>query len=168
VENAKQAWIADSRPQVPLVELASREFQFLQRGAASDLASFVVWPFRVAELEQAISDAVHKCNSGIHENLVAFLPGKAGSGACAVTFHTALVVAKELERRVLVDGLHSSTLAATMLAMTGPLSSCHDARNGAQGVRPESSTGKNNREEKRTHTNLRNCIAVLLRPESHC
>jgi hypothetical protein len=92
VENAKQAWIADSRPQVPLVELASREFQFLQSGAASDLASFVAWPFRVAELEQVISDAVHKYNSGIQENLVAFLPGKAGSGASAVTFHTALVV----------------------------------------------------------------------------
>jgi hypothetical protein len=87
-------------PDVPIVGMVSRELQFLIGG--SDLASFAVWPFGAAELEQAISEAVHKFHGGIHENLVAFMPGKAGSGASTVILHTALVIAQELQLRVLV------------------------------------------------------------------
>jgi Flp pilus assembly CpaE family ATPase len=104
-------------PDVPIVGLASRDLQvLLDRSSNSDFASFAVWPFSVAQLEQAISSAVHKFHGGIHENLVAFLPGKAGSGASTVVLHTALVITQELKRRVLVmeGDLHSGLLSAML------------------------------------------------------
>jgi len=104
-------------PDVPLVGLASREVELmLGRGSNPDLASCAVWPFSVAQLEQAISSGVHKLQGGIHENLVAFLPGKAGSGASTVVLHTARVIAQELKRRVLVmeGDLHSGVLSAML------------------------------------------------------
>ncbi len=104
-------------PEVPLVGLASRDLHLLlARGSASDVASYAVWPFTLAQLEQAISTAVHKLNGGIHENLIAFLPGKAGSGASTVVLQTALVLEQELKRRVLVieADLHSGVLSAML------------------------------------------------------
>jgi len=104
-------------PDVPLVGLASPELeQSLGRNPNSDFAAIAVWPFTVGQLEQAISTAVHKAHSGIHENLVVFLPGKAGSGASTVVLHTARMVAQELKRRVLVleGDLHSGLLAAML------------------------------------------------------
>ena len=69
-------------PDVPLVGLVTPEVQsLLDFNSHPDLASGAVWPFSVAQLEQAIRSAVHKYHSGFHENLVAFMPGKAGSGA---------------------------------------------------------------------------------------
>jgi MinD-like ATPase involved in chromosome partitioning or flagellar assembly len=98
-------------PEIPLVGLASRDLK-----GSNSLASFVAWPFTVGELEQAISVAVHKFHGGIHENLIAFLPGKAGSGASTVVLQTARIVAQELKKRVLVmeGDLHSGLLSAML------------------------------------------------------
>jgi hypothetical protein len=104
-------------PDVPLVGLISRDLQLLlSRGVRTDFASFAVWPFGVAELEQAIKEAIHKLHGGFHENLVAFLPGKAGSGASMVVLHTARIIAQELKGRVLVmeGDLHSGLLSAML------------------------------------------------------
>jgi Flp pilus assembly CpaE family ATPase len=104
-------------PDIPLVGLASRDIQMLlKRNPNSNVASVAAWPFTVTELEEAVSGAVHKSNGGIHENLVAFLPGKAGSGASTVVLHTARVVTHELKRRVLVmeADLHSGLLSAVL------------------------------------------------------
>jgi MinD-like ATPase involved in chromosome partitioning or flagellar assembly len=104
-------------PEVPVVGLASRDLHLLlARGSGSDVASYAVWPFTLTQLEQAISTAVHKLHGGIHENLIAFLPGKAGSGASTVVLQTALVLAQELKRRVLVieADLHSGVLSAML------------------------------------------------------
>jgi MinD-like ATPase involved in chromosome partitioning or flagellar assembly len=104
-------------PDVPIVGLASSALHLsLSRSSNSDFTSFAVWPFSVAQLEQAISSAVHKLHGEIHENLVAFLPGKAGSGASTVVLNTARVVAQELKRRVLVmeGDLHSGLLSAML------------------------------------------------------
>ncbi len=111
------AAIQSQCPDVPLVALISREVQLLlSRSASSDFAAFAVWPFTVTDLEQAVSSAVHKVHGGIHENLVAFLPGKAGSGASTVVLHTARVMAQELKSRVLVmeGDLHSGLLSAML------------------------------------------------------
>jgi MinD-like ATPase involved in chromosome partitioning or flagellar assembly len=111
------ATIHQHSPDVPVVGLASRDLQsLLNRSTYSDFTSFVVWPFNVVELEHAISVAVHKLYGGIHENLVAFLPGKAGSGASTVVLHTARIMAQELKRRVLVleGDLHSGLLSAML------------------------------------------------------
>lgn len=104
-------------PNVPLVGLASRDLAaFLEDQPSASLTSFVLWPFSVGELEAAIFSAVHKFHGGIHENLVAFLPGKAGSGASTVVLYTALVITRELKRRVLVmeADLHSGLLSAML------------------------------------------------------
>jgi Flp pilus assembly CpaE family ATPase len=104
-------------PDVPLVGLASRDlYMQLSRGANSDVAAVVSWPFGVGDLESAINSAVHKFHGGIHENLVAFLPGKAGSGASTVVLQTARVSAQELKRKVLVmeGDLHSGLMSAML------------------------------------------------------
>lgn len=104
-------------PDVPIVGLVSRELQLLlERTSSSDLTSIVAWPFTLGQLEFAVSTAVHKLNGGIHQNLIAFLPGKAGSGASTVVLHTALLMAQELKRRVLVieADLHSGMLSAML------------------------------------------------------
>jgi MinD-like ATPase involved in chromosome partitioning or flagellar assembly len=111
------AAIRTQSPNVPIVGLVSRDLEvLLTRSASSDVTSYAVWPFTVAQLEQAISAAVHKMLGGIHENLIAFLPGKAGGGASTVVLHTALVMAQELKRRVLVmeGDLHSGLLAGML------------------------------------------------------
>jgi MinD-like ATPase involved in chromosome partitioning or flagellar assembly len=111
------AVIHTQAPHIPLVGLASRELELLlTHNANSEVTSFAVWPFTAAELELAISTAVHTLDGGIHQNLVAFLPGKAGSGASTVVLHTALVMAQELRRRVLVmeGDLHSGLLSAML------------------------------------------------------
>jgi pilus assembly protein CpaE len=104
-------------PDIPLVGVTSKDLQVvLDRGAGSDISGLAVWPFTVAQLEQAISVAVHKVHGAIHENLIAVLPGKAGSGASTIVLHTALVVAQELKRKVLVieGDLHSGLLSAML------------------------------------------------------
>ena len=104
-------------PDVPLVGLVSRDFQErLNRNSNLDLTSIVAWPFTVDELERAISGAFHKSHGGIHENLIAFLPGKAGSGSSTVVLHTAQVLAEVLKRSVLVieGDLHSGLLSAML------------------------------------------------------
>jgi MinD-like ATPase involved in chromosome partitioning or flagellar assembly/CheY-like chemotaxis protein len=108
------AKIHQQAPRIPLVGLASKDIQqALSRSASSDFTSLVVWPFTATELEQAISGAIHKLHGGIFENLLAFVPGKAGSGASTVVLHTALILAQELKRRVLVieGDLHSGLLS---------------------------------------------------------
>jgi MinD-like ATPase involved in chromosome partitioning or flagellar assembly len=104
-------------PNVPLVGLASRElYLLLGRNPNSDIAAMVSWPFGVGDLNEAISVAVHKFHGGIHENLIAFLPGKAGSGASTVVLQTARISAVELKRKVLVmeSDLHSGLLSAML------------------------------------------------------
>jgi MinD-like ATPase involved in chromosome partitioning or flagellar assembly len=115
-------------PDIPLVGLASRDLQvLLNRNHNSNVASFAAWPFTVAELEQAVSSAVHKMHGGIHENLFSLLPGKAGSGASTVVLHTARAIAHELKRRVLVmeGDLHSGLLSEVLRVQ--PKSSIRDA-----------------------------------------
>jgi len=111
------AAIMDRRPDVPIVGLVSRDLQtMLKRNPSSNLTSFAVWPFTISELESAISGALHKMHGGIHENLVAFLPGKAGSGASTVVLNTSRVLTQELKKRVLVmeGDLHSGLLSAML------------------------------------------------------
>lgn len=104
-------------PEIPLVGLASNSPHLqLLRSSNSDLTEIAVWPFSGAQLEQAISSAVHKLHGGLHDNLIAVLPGKAGSGASTIVLHTARTVAQDLQRKVLVleGDLHSGLLSAML------------------------------------------------------
>lgn len=104
-------------PDIPLVGLASRELQtLLTRTPNSNIQAIAAWPFTVTELEQAISSAVHKLHGGVYQNVVAFLPGKAGSGASTVVLHIARMITQELKKKVLVveADLHSGLLSAIL------------------------------------------------------
>lgn len=104
-------------PDIPLVALASRELQLLlSRNPNSNITSIATWPFTVVDLEQAIRSAVQKMHGGIFENVVAFLPGKAGSGASTVVLHIARLITQELQKKVLVveGDLHSGLLSAIL------------------------------------------------------
>src|SRR5580698_10173393 len=57
-------------PDIPLVGVTSRDLQVvLDRGAGSDVSALAVWPFTIAQLEQAISVGMHKVHAAVHENL---------------------------------------------------------------------------------------------------
>lgn len=110
------AAIRRNSPEVPVVGLAATDVQFQIGRGLDEVTSMAVWPFTVLDLERAISGAVHKLHGGIFENLLAFLPGKAGSGASTVVLETARALAHERKKRVLVmeADLHSGLLAAMM------------------------------------------------------
>lgn len=104
-------------PEIPLVGLASRDVQaLLGDNPNSNIAGLVAWPFGIGELEGAVSGAFHRFHGGIHQNLVGFLPGKAGSGASTVVLETARFIARELKKKVLVmeADLHSGLLSAML------------------------------------------------------
>lgn len=126
------AAIQRTSPEVPVVGLTSNQVQS-QLGRAAEVASLAVWPFKMRDLEQAISGAVHKLHGGTYENLLAFLPGKAGSGASTVVLQTARALT-QLKRRVLVmeADLHSGLLGAMM--NVEPRSSLRAALAGASTV----------------------------------
>jgi MinD-like ATPase involved in chromosome partitioning or flagellar assembly len=109
------AAIHNHSPELPIVGIGASDVQYQLKGNA-DLSSVALWPFTVAELEGAISEAVHKLHGGICENLVAFLPGKAGSGTSTIVLNSARVLTRELNRKVLVmdSDLHSGLIAAML------------------------------------------------------
>ena len=70
-------------------------------------------------LREAISEALHKHQGGIEENLLSFLPSKAGSGASTLVLNTAVALARRCGKRVLVlDADLRSGIQAIMLNIT--------------------------------------------------
>ena len=110
-------------PKVPLVALAGKDVAgqaatIAERHPDSGILETLVWPFTVTAFEDALERAVHKNRALPLENLLAFLPGKAGSGASTVVYHTAGVLAKQLRKKPLVieADLHSGLLGTMINA----------------------------------------------------
>jgi len=59
-------------------------------------------PFSASELEAAAYRAIHARRPIVHQNVIAFLPSKAGSGCSTVAVNTAAVLANELNQRTLL------------------------------------------------------------------
>ena len=59
-------------------------------------------PFSAYELEAAAYEAVHLRRPIVHQNVLAFLPSKAGSGCSTVALNTAAALANDLEQRTLL------------------------------------------------------------------
>ncbi len=121
------AGIHEYSPGTPIVGLASRDIQpIVDANPEYGISSLAIWPFNVLLLEQAIERAVHRSGGKVYQNLVAFLPGKAGSGASTVVLHTAAMVAQKVKQKVLVleADLHSGVLA-TLLNLKPRLSIRH-------------------------------------------
>ena len=113
---AHAAAIHEYSPTVPMVGLAARDIQpIVDANPEYGLASLAVWPFDTISLEQAIARAVHKSAGKIYQNLVTFLPGKAGCGASTVVLHTAVMAAKTGNKVLVLEGdLHSGVLGTLL------------------------------------------------------
>jgi pilus assembly protein CpaE len=59
-------------------------------------------PLTLAGLQAAVERAVRKARPDLQDNLLAFLPAKAGSGATTVALNVAGALAKDFEQKVLV------------------------------------------------------------------
>ena len=68
------------------------------------------------DLREAIREAMHRHQGGVEENLLSFLPSKAGSGASTIVLNTAVALARRCGKRVLVlDADLRSGIQAIML-----------------------------------------------------
>lgn len=76
------------------------------------IAALVSYPPAAGELEKAIDEALHRMQCTVDDNLIAFLPSKAGSGATTVALNTAVALAGVNRRVLLIEcDLRSGVLA---------------------------------------------------------
>ena len=89
----KSAWIAFRPPWNKL------------EGANLETAGFdglMEAPFTTRQLESAVYQAIHARHPSENDNLLVFLPAKAGSGCTTVVMNTAFALARESQKQVLV------------------------------------------------------------------
>ena len=104
-------------PGLPIVAVTAID---IGRTAAWDpqcgITDLLVWPFDAADFAKTMESAVHHAGDPHHANLLAFLPGKAGSGASTTVMNTADMLAGQLKKRPLVvEGDLRSGVFATIL-----------------------------------------------------
>jgi Flp pilus assembly CpaE family ATPase len=59
-------------------------------------------PLDTESFTRTVEESIHKALGGVQENLLAFLPSKAGSGCSTVVLHTACALANSFKKKVLV------------------------------------------------------------------
>jgi Flp pilus assembly CpaE family ATPase len=92
-----------AEPKLPIVALTNRDIsRELVLHPDCGITEVLTWPFTVAGFEDALRCAVRRVGDSHHANLVAFLPGKAGSGATTTVMNTAGMLDVQLKKRVLV------------------------------------------------------------------
>jgi pilus assembly protein CpaE len=89
----KSAWIA-FRPPWNRLEGANLE--------TAGFEALLEAPFTTRQLESTVYQAIHTRHPAENENLLVFLPAKAGSGCTTVVMNTAFALARESQKRVLV------------------------------------------------------------------
>ena len=89
-------------------------------------------PLSLAGLRGTMERAMHKARPELQDNLLAFLPAKAGSGATTVAVNVAGCLAKDFEQKVLVmdADLHSG-LVSVLLKVQAEYSILHALDNAA-------------------------------------
>ena len=70
--------------------------------AESGIIELLHEPFSPTDLERAAHNAVHRRQPLTHQNILAFLPSKAGSGCTTVALNTAAALANDLDQRTLL------------------------------------------------------------------
>ena len=84
--------------------------------AYAGVAELLVSPVTLKNFEEAVERAILKNSSSIQENLIAFLPAKAGSGATTVALNTAGYLADPLGKKtLLIDCDLNSSVVSTLL-----------------------------------------------------
>jgi pilus assembly protein CpaE len=66
------------------------------------IADLLALPFSSLEMEKRVYDAVHRDYAVTNENILAFLPAKAGGGCSVIAINTAAALANQLHKRVLL------------------------------------------------------------------
>ncbi|MBI1785995.1 MAG: AAA family ATPase [Acidobacteria bacterium] len=91
------------------------------------VATLLISPVNSKKFRHAIEQAIHRVRPAMQDNLIAFLPSKAGSGCSTVAFNVAGCLAEEHDRKVLlIEGdLHSGILS--VLVDVQPVFSVRDA-----------------------------------------
>jgi pilus assembly protein CpaE len=69
---------------------------------AAGIVDLLPLPFSAPQLEKAAYEALHRDHPVTNENILAFLPAKAGGGCSVVAINTAAAVANHLHKKVLV------------------------------------------------------------------
>lgn len=104
-------------PSTAIIGLASQSRVEIERQAiALGVDLLIVSTITQEAFENAIERAIHSVPGGMPENLIAFMPAKAGSGCTTVALNTAGNLRNALGQRVLlIEGdLQSGTLATLM------------------------------------------------------
>jgi Mrp family chromosome partitioning ATPase len=70
--------------------------------AEAGICTLLREPFSASELEAAAYGAVHLRRPIVHQNVIAFLPSKPGSGCSTVALNTAAALANDLKQRTLL------------------------------------------------------------------
>jgi pilus assembly protein CpaE len=120
-------------PQLPIVAVTDRDIsKELELSPDCGITEVLPWPFTVIDFEDALQRAVRGAGDSHHENLIAFLPAKAGSGTSTTVMNTAGMLAGQLKKRVLVmeADLHSGLFATILDAK--PRRSIRDALHDAK------------------------------------
>jgi septum site-determining protein MinD len=120
-------------PTLPIVAIAAVDIsRALVLNPACGIVEALVWPFTVLDFELALERAIHKVCDPHHSSLVAFLPGKAGSGASTTVMNACGMLAVHLKKRPLVieGDLHSGVFSTILNAKSvrSVRHALHDAR----------------------------------------
>jgi len=84
--------------------------------AQAGVSELLVSPVNLTAFKEAVERAIHKVSGSTQENLVAFLPAKAGSGATTVALNTAGYLADPLNKKtLLIDCDLNSSVISTLL-----------------------------------------------------
>ncbi len=88
----------------------------MQRVLEAGVLEVLSSPLTADGMLQATERAVRKARPDLQDNLLAFLPAKAGSGATTIAVHTAGFLAKKFDQRVLVveADLHSGLISVLL------------------------------------------------------
>src|SRR5438045_3059693 len=87
------------------------------------VTELLVSPVTIKEFQAGVFRGIHKLRSGLQENLVAFLPAKAGSGCTTVALNTAGRLAGALGHKVLlIEGDLNSGVLSILLNVKAPRS----------------------------------------------
>jgi pilus assembly protein CpaE len=70
--------------------------------SAAGIAALLPLPFSSLDLERIVYDALHRAHPVTNENILAFLPAKAGGGCSVVTLNAAAAVANQMQKKVLL------------------------------------------------------------------
>lgn len=94
----------------------SVEPEALLQATQAGINEVVAVPCQRDDLQKVIFSAIQAQRAAFSENVIAFVPSKAGSGATTIALHTAAALAQQWDKSVLVieADLHSGMMAALL------------------------------------------------------